>query len=414
MQRIAHRARFILAEPNLLLQNAVIYVSASGRISGIEPWRNSSANRNVRTVDWGSAVIMPGLINAHAHLELSALHDQLTRFSSFTDWISQLISRRRLWTAEDFMLSAANGALSALSSGTTFVGDITSSGVGWKATAGIGLRRVVFEEVLALEPDQAGRAMWQLNSLLKQTSPNSLLVHGISPHAPYSVSSELYARAAELSRKRRMLLATHLAETRGEVRLLKNGTGEFFDFLVARELLPSGWRPPEISPVQFLARLGALGPLSVLIHCNYIDADSIRTIKKAGSSVVYCPRSHAFFGHDKHPVRQLLDAGINVALGTDSLASNSSLSMLDEIRFLFKKRKDISPCEIIGMATQNGAAALDAGGSLGRLKRGYDADMAVLELPQNLKSRHFLNQILEGAGTCMATIIQGQTVWQRV
>src|SRR5512137_2734788 len=109
MQRTAHRARFVLADSNLLLQNAVIYVSSSGRISGVEPWNNASVNAQVRVVDWGSALIMPGMINAHAHLELSSLHEKLTRFNSFTDWISQLIRCRRLWTAEDFVVSAAEG-----------------------------------------------------------------------------------------------------------------------------------------------------------------------------------------------------------------------------------------------------------------------------------------------------------------
>lgn len=413
MQRTAHRARFVLAESNLLLENAIIYVSASGRISGIEPWKNSSANRHINVVDWGPAVIMPGLVNSHAHLELTALHEKLTRFGSFTDWLSQLIGRCRLWSGQDFVRSAAKGARLALASGTTMVGDITSGGTGWKATAGIGLRRVVFEEVIALSPEYAGRAMRQVNPLFKQTDPDSLLVHGISPHAPYSVSAELYRRAAAFSRKRGMLLATHLAETLEEVRLLQDGTGEFIDFLVARDVLPDGWQPPKLSPVSFLDRLGVLGPLSILIHCNYLDSESVRRIKKAGSSVVYCPRSHEFFGHEKHPIRQLLDAGINVALGTDSLASNSSLSMIDEMRFLYKKRKDLTPWEIFQLATRNGAAALNTGGVLGRLRRGYFADMAVLELPEDLKPRQLLNQIMEGAGESIATIVRGQAVWHR-
>jgi cytosine/adenosine deaminase-related metal-dependent hydrolase len=414
MQRTAHRARFILADSNLLLQNAVIFVSSSGRISGIEPWNNALVNPRVRIVDWGSALLMPGMINAHAHLELTSLHEKLTRFNSFTDWISQLIRCRRLWTAEDFVVSAAKGARLSLASGTTLVGDITSSGVGWEATMGNNLRRAVFEEVLSLAPDQAAPAMLQLNPRFEQAEPNSLQVHGISPHAPYSVSAELYARAAELSRKQRMLLATHLAETRAEVEFLEDGTGELKDFLAAEGVLPTGWKPPKLSPVQFLDSLGVLGPLCVLIHCNYLDRESVRRIRKAKSSVVYCPRSHEFFGHEKHPVRQLLDAGINVALGTDSLASNSSLSMIDEMRFLIKKRKDLAPEEIFQMATRNGAAALGYASVLGCLKRSYYADMAVLELPENLKPRQFLSQILEGAGECIATIVQGQTAWQRL
>jgi cytosine/adenosine deaminase-related metal-dependent hydrolase len=412
MHRTAHRAQYVLAESNRLLQNAVVYVSGSGRISSIERWKDSPADRQIDIADWGSSLIIPGLVNAHAHLELTALHEQITRFSSFADWISQLISKRRLWTEQDFVISAAKGARLALASGTTLVGDITSSGVGWIATAGMKLRRVVFEEIIALLPDQAGRAMSQLKPLFEQTDPCSLLSHGISPHAPYSVSGELYARAAAFSRKQRMPLATHLAETKGEVRFLKEGAGELRDFLAARNVLPSGWHPPELTPVQFLDSLGVLSRLCLLIHCNYLDRESVIAIKKAGSSVVYCPRSHAFFNHDRHPIRQLLDSGINVAIGTDSLASNSSLNMLDEMRFLFKKRKDLAPDEIFQLATANGAAALNFGGVLGRLKRGYFADIAVLKLPENMKPRRLMGQILEGAGECIATIVRGEIAWQ--
>ena len=412
MQTTVHRARFILAEPDLLIRDAVVHVSASGRISSIESWKNSSVKGQTKFVDWGSAVIMPGLVNAHAHLELTDLHDKLTRFSSFTEWISGLISLRQRWTGVDFVRSASRGARLALASGTTLVGDITSSGLGWKATKGINLRRVVFEEVIALSPGQACQALRQLNPLLKQTDPDSLLVHGISPHAPYSVSAELYKRAAALSRRRRMLLATHLAETPDEVSFLSNGTGRFVDFLVDKGVLPHGWKPPGLFPVPFLDSLGVLGPRSILIHCNYLDRESIRRIKRSRSSVVYCPRSHAFFGHEKHPVRELLDAGVNVGLGTDSLASNSSLSMIDEMRFLYSNRKDLSAREIFQMATRNGAAALNAGRTAGHLRRGYFADMAVFRLPQNIRPQRLLNQVMEGAGGCIATMVRGREAWK--
>jgi aminodeoxyfutalosine deaminase len=413
MPGIAYRAKYVIAEPGLILQNAVIYVSNSGRISRIEHWKDSPADPDMRVIDLGPAVIMPGLINAHAHLELTSLHNQLNEFGSFTDWLSQLISRRRTWTAEDFLASAREGAKLSLASGTTLVGDITSSGVGWKATEGENLRRVVFEEVLALSPDQADQAMERLRPLFSQTDPNSLLVHGISPHAPYSVSPQLYMRAAEQARNQSMMLTTHLAETLSEIRLLNDGEGEFKDFLNARGVLPPDWKPPGLSPVSYLNILGLLGPFCLLVHCNYLDRASIDMIGKTQSSVVYCPRSHDYFGHEMHPIRDLLDHGINVALGTDSLASNSSLSIIDEMRFLFQKRKDLKPEEIFRAATANGAAALNFGGMLGRLKRGYWADMTVLELPHSQKPRQFLDQMLEGWGDCLATIVRGQIAWHK-
>jgi len=413
MLKCVHRAKYVLAESNLLLSNAAVHISVQGRISAVEPWHASSATAEVEVIDWGSAVIIPGLINAHSHLELTSLRGRLIRFRSFTDWLSQLIGLRRLWTREDFLDSAREGAKAALCSGTTLAGDISSSGLGWNAARGEDLRRVVFEEVIGLSPGNSDSAFSELGSLLESAQPDSLLMHGISPHAPYSVSPELYRRLAELSRRRRLPLATHVAETRPELEFLQGGTGEFKSFLSEFNVLPEDWEPPRLAPIAYLDSLGVLGPSCVLIHCNYLDQESINRIARTRSSVVYCPRSHSFFGHDKHPVRQLLDAGINVALGTDSLASNSSLSMLDEMRYLFEMRQDLKSQEIFRAATLNGATALNPGGNLGRVQPGYCADMAVLRLPENLGPASLLTQVMEGAGEPIATIVQGNTAWHK-
>jgi cytosine/adenosine deaminase-related metal-dependent hydrolase len=413
MLKSIHRAKYVLAEPDLLLQNAAVHISQPGRISRIEPWQDPPAIPGVAVINWGSALIMPGLINAHTHLELTDLHNQLTRFRSFTDWVSQLINRRRLWTKEQFLSSLRKGAEAALSSGTTLVGDVSSSGFGWDDIIGGNLRRVVFEEVIALSPANLDDAVSLLESRIDLQSRNPLLIHGVSPHAPYSVSPELYRRVAELSRIRGLLLATHVAETDSEIQFLLTGTGEFRDFLEKLGVLPNEWKPPLLNPIPYLDSLGVLGPSCVLIHCNYLDQESLNRILRTRSSVVYCPRSHDFFGHDKHPIRQLMDYGINVGLGTDSLASNNSLSMLDEMRYLFKVRKDLKSEEIFRAATLNGASALNFGGVLGRLRRGYWADLTVLGLPDSIGARQLPSQVLEGAGECIATIVQGKVAWQK-
>ena len=193
---------------------------------------------------------------------------------------------------------------------------------------------------------------------------------------------------------------------------LQTGIGEFRDFLTAIGVLPSDWKPPRVPPILYLDTLGVLERPSVLIHGNYLDRESMAKILHSRSSVVYCPRSHAFFGHEEHPVRQLLDFGVNVALGTDSLASNASLSILDEMRFLFKTRKDLKCEEIFQAATLNGAAALGLGGAAGRLRRSYCADMTILQLPQDAEAHRLPSQILEGAGECIATVVQGQIACQ--
>src|SRR5207249_2843443 len=225
---------------------------------------------------------------------------------------------------------------------------------------------------------------------------DELLTSGATPHAPYSVSPELYRGVSDLARRRRLPLATHTAETKEELEFLKSGTGAIREFLIRLNALPEGWIPPGLDAVSYLESLGVLEQPALLIHCNYLDPDSLARLLRSRSSVVYCPRSHEFFRHVDHPVRSLLDLGVNVALGTDSLASNDTLSVLDEMRFLYKNRKDLKVDEILRMATLNGAAALGFGGTVGRLRRGYWADMAVLNLPDHLDAKYLTAQILEG------------------
>jgi cytosine/adenosine deaminase-related metal-dependent hydrolase len=408
-----HRAKYVLLHPDLIMENAVVSISNSGHVLEIGSWQDMQGISAAEVFDWGAAVLMPGLINAHAHLELTDLHNRLNGFASFTDWILKLIRERKTWMPEDYKNSAENGAQCSMVSGTTLVGDISSSGVGWNAVSGDYLRRVVFEEVLSLFPERVEPILAQLNNIFGSAEFRLRQIHGISPHAPYSTGSELYSRTAGFARNEKRPLTTHVAETEAELQFLLEGTGEFRDFLTAIGALPDGWNPPQISPIAYLDSLNVLGPACLLVHCNYLDAESIQRIAQSHSSVVYCPRSHSYFGHKKHPIRQLLDSGINVALGTDSLASNYSLSILDEMRHLFVNRKDINPREIFLTATVNGAKALGFGGVLGHLDPGCPADMAVLSLPMSLKPENLLPQILEGVGDCIATIVAGEIVWQK-
>lgn len=413
MVRTIHKARFVIVEPDLVLEEAAVHVCDPGRICRVEPWQGQPSGPAAELVDWGSSVIMPGFVNAHTHLELTRLHNELTPPGSFTAWLTEVVRRRRDWTREEYVESARKGARMALASCTTLVGDVSASGLTKGALSGEKLRKVIFEEALALAPEGAGPALAALETRVTPDEADPLLTSGASPHAPYSVSPQLYRGAAELARRKSIPLATHLAETRAELELLRTGTGEFRDFLTRLEVMPSGWMPPGLAPVLYLDSLGVLDHSPLLIHCNYLDEDSIARILSRRCSVAYCPRSHAYFGHEKHPIRRLLDAGINVALGTDSLASNDSLSMLDEMRFLCRNRKDLKSDEIFRSATLNGAAALGFGGVLGRLRRGYWADIAILSLPEGTSAKHLINQILEGAGECAATLVRGEIAWKR-
>src|SRR5512134_1055873 len=247
MIRTIHRAKYVLAESDLLLANAAVHVSDPGRISRVEPWQGMPADVDAVLVDWGDAVILPGLVNAHTHLELTALHGELTGAPSFTDWLIRLIQRRREWRPEDYLQSAAEGARLSLSCGTTLVGDISSNGLSGKALKDLPLRKVVFEETLGFLPEKVQEAMASLRQRLEPQQPDALLSSGVAPHAPYSVSPDLYRAAAEWRRAQSAPMTTHVAETLQEILFVESGVGEFREFLSSRGLLPAGWSPPGLS-----------------------------------------------------------------------------------------------------------------------------------------------------------------------
>jgi aminodeoxyfutalosine deaminase len=413
MIRTVHRAKYVLAEADLLLQNAAVHVSDPGRISRVEPWVSPPPSLETRVIDWGSAVILPGLVNAHCHLELTDMRDRIACFVSFPDWLSQVVRLRREWTDDDCRKSIAHGIALSLRSGTTLIGDISASGLSWELLRQSPLRKVVFEEVLGLSESAAPAHAVHLQELFQKPTEDRLALHGISPHAPYTVSPELCRVVTTIARERSLPVAIHVAETRAEHQFLQDGSGELRDFLSDLGALPEGWQAPHLEPTAFLESADVLSTTPLLIHCNYLEETAIARILASRASVVHCPRSHAYFGHDPHPVRQLLDAGVNIALGTDSLASNDSLSILDEMRFLHDHRRDLKVEEIFRMATLNGAAALHFGGVIGRLRRGYWADMTVLELPATACGRNLPRLILEGAGECIATVVSGEIAWQR-
>jgi cytosine/adenosine deaminase-related metal-dependent hydrolase len=336
------------------------------QISAVEPHGTRTAD-----IDLGNAAILPGLVNAHTHLDLSGLRGKCPPSPDFTGWLRQVIAHRRTTTAEQTQADIRAGVAECLRYGTTLVGDVASGGASWDVLDEAPLRAVVYYELLGLSEERAATA-WEAWKWWHRAHPRRPCCRpGVSPHAPYSVRSSLFLEAATSD----IPIATHLAETRAELWLLGDRCGPFVAFL--KEL--GAWDPAGLAegPDQILREMKGLNPVA-LAHGNYLRPDA--PIPDNGA-IVYCPRTHAAFGHPPHSFRDLRARGVRVALGTDSLASNPDLDLLAEARFVAARSPDFAGKALLRMATISGAAALGWADVTGTLTPGKSADLVVLPLP---------------------------------
>jgi cytosine/adenosine deaminase-related metal-dependent hydrolase len=310
------------------------------------------------------------LVNAHTHLDLTGLRGQAPPSPDFTAWLRQVIAHRRSRTPEQVREDIQAGLAECLRFGTTLLGDISGDGGSWDVLAEAPLRAVVFREFLGLSEERASGAWERSDHWLASHHATPSARPGVSPHAPYSVRSSLFFAAATSG----FPVAVHLAETAAEQELLVLRRGPFVRFLQDLD----AWAPDGLAEDlgHVLRLLNGRSP-TLLIHCNFLPADDPIG---ANASVVYCPRTHAAFGHPAHPFREFLKRGIRVALGTDSLASNPDLDVLAEMRFLHGRHPDVPGDQVLRMGTLAGAEALGWGDETGSLAPGKSADLVVLLL----------------------------------
>jgi cytosine/adenosine deaminase-related metal-dependent hydrolase len=235
-----------------------------------------------------------------------------------------------------------------------------------------------------------------------------IFIPALSPHAPYSTAPEVYREAIAYCRERRLPICTHLAETPEESEFLARGTGPFRTLLEQRGLWDGSFTPPACSPAQYAASIGLLELQPLLAHVNYASNEDIDLLARYGCSVAYCPRTHRFFQHPPHPYRRMLARGLNVCLGTDSLASAPSLSILEELRFLREIDSSMEDSGLLEMGTLRGARALGLEAQLGSLETGRQADFVVL--PLTAPAAHPTEDLLRGHSCPTAVHIAGRRV----
>lgn len=392
------RARWVVPIIGAPIENGFVEI-AEGRIVRVGKVPTAAMFAGGPIQDLGDVAILPGLVNAHTHLEFSDLESPIgPPGRELAEWIVDVVGARRVAAERSDLVSRplspeaiiAQGAREAFDSGTVLIGEIattpwpgaklqgaSSSGSTLPGTMGSRSPEIVsFAEVLGLTEERSAQRF----RLAEEHAAAAPGFAGISPHAPYSTPRELISRCVDLALRTDCPLAMHVAESPAERELLQTGGGPFAEQLAGfgvdlSTMFP--WRGRE--PVSALIEMLSRAPSAMLIHGNDLRGDEIDLVASYRSiSVVFCPRTHAFFGHRRHPVAELIDAGINVGLGTDSRASNPDLQLWREVRWLLQHRQDLSPETVVQMATLGGAIAMKRDQDCGSLAPGRKAAFALV------------------------------------
>ena len=381
------RARIVLPVSQPPIENGAVLISR-GRIRAVGAWKDFSHRvpsiAGHEIIDLGDVILLPGLVNAHCHLDYTDMAGLLPPPKTFTDWIHLMISAKAQWGYAEYARSWLNGARMLLQTGTTTVADIEVVPdllpEVWNATP---LRVFAFLEMTGIRTRREPRMV-----LREAVEKIESLVHprcraALSPHAPYSTLPELLRLSAREARKKKWRITTHVAESGQEQEMFVHARGAMYDWLKRneRDLSDCGLG----SPVEHLARNGMLGANLLAVHANYLSGRDVALLAKRKVSVVHCPRSHFYFKHRRFPLEKLLKAGVNLCLGTDSLATvcktgreKPELNLFEEMRALAKAYPKLSPKKILQMATTNGARALGLAGRIGELSNGAFADLIAI------------------------------------
>lgn len=378
-QLLRINAKYILPVSAPIIRNGSILVT-DGKIRFIGEQNECPDNTPHQIFDYPNHLLMPGIVNSHTHLSLSYLKNKIKSGASFPYWIKKIISYTHAMTEEVEKNAIKEGINSLIASGTTTIGDISRSGFSMDIMQDMKVRGIVFFEIFGFKKSMKEEQENRIYKFLKSYKNDDLVKCGLSPHSPYSVSPQLIESAYHLSEAKYLPFAMHIAETKEEVEFIERGEGAFQKLLEDFGRWEPDWKPSQKTPIQYLENIGTLKGISG-IHLNHINEKDIEIIKENNVSVIYCPKSNQWFQRENIcPLMKLLENGINVALGTDSFASNNSLNMFEELFLIKKLFPDIGNESLLQMATINGAKALGLEDEVGSLEKGKWADILCLKV----------------------------------
>ncbi|MGD9645425.1 MAG: amidohydrolase family protein [Pirellulales bacterium] len=404
---LSYRARWVIPISGPPLRGGCVTVRGA-RIASVGP----SPADGAQLVDLGDVALLPGLVNPHAHLEFSDLARPLGRAGmGFAEWIALVTASRgnaeqpRPAPGE----SIAQGLAESRAAGVTTVGDIATAGWQLGESDAAATDVTAFAEVIALSAVRFAEVLDRVRGDVESARAGGRWRGAICPHAPYTVHPELFARLVDLGVECRANVAFHLAESIDELELMRDNSGPLADYLIARGFWIPGAIPRGTRPRDYL-RVLLRAPRSLVVHGNLLDDDDIALVaaNRDRMSVVYCPRTHAYFAHPPHPLPKLLAAGARVALGTDGRVSNPDLNLLADARFVARAYPSLAPADVLAMVTLHAAEALGLAAEAGSLAAGKRADLAVVATPPGEATDDPGETILGGDQPVVRTMHAGQ------
>ena len=393
------RARLVATMDGPVIEDGAVEVQGN-RITAVGRWSELRGSNCDRVLDLGECVLLPGLINAHCHLDYTCLCGAIPRPHSFTAWIGAINEWKASLTPDDYIRSIKAGFDEAASYGTTSLANFTAFPELAARTAPAPLRIWWFAEMIDVRAAVSPAAEYE--TLRRMSDP---LAHfGLAPHAPFTASVHLYRGAAAFAAEDSLLLSTHLAESRDEMQMFRDGRGPLFELMqeIGRPVDDCGRQ----TPLTLMLQRELLDEGWIIAHLNELSVGDFALLTSNPKfQIVHCPRSHAYFGHAPFAFEKLRALGFAISLGTDSLASNDNLSLLAELRHFHNARPSVSPKELLAMVTINPAAALRQADSLGRIRRGFLADL--IAVPNDGDASHALEKIVAFSGKVPWRMIDG-------
>lgn len=388
------------------IDNGAVVVEGN-KVTGVGRFGDVQRDHSGEVLDLGEQILLPGLINAHCHLDYTCLRGKIDSRLSFADWISAINAAKAALTEDDYVDSITAGLAEAQQYGTTSL-----------------LNLEAFPELLPRLLRPPLRVWWCAEMIDVRKPVNAREVFealrdsfrsgrkwrggvGLAPHAPYTAAAHLYSDASDIARKEGVPFTTHLAESAEEMQMFRDARGPAHDFLksIGRSMEDCG----QETPLSVVLNNQSVSERWIVAHLNELAEGDFELLKNAPRfHLVHCPRSHTYFGHAPFALGRLRNLGFNISLGTDSLASNSSLSLFAEMRELLRKESWLSPRELLEMVTVNPAAALGEEEMLGQIRPGIYADLIALPARGSVAAAY--ENIVSFDGTVPWVMVNGDVI----